>query len=137
MKRNNEKQLSMFYDGGLHKHLSGTGWRPLKKRVTTASVIFFFFLLVSALVFLGWIDAVSLSSYSLQSFVISLSSKLTHLTYHSILVTRNFNGNRKGLLSLSPSLQCCLCKSFFILCNCIAYKQDYDTLLIFFIYKIP
>lgn len=133
MKRNSEKELNMFYNGGLHKHHSGTGWRPLKKRVTTASLIFFFFLLVSALVFLGWIDAVSLSSYSLQSFVISLS-KLTHLTYHSILVTRNFNGNRKGLLSRSPSLECCLCKSFFILCNCIAYKQDYDTLCAYFLH---
>ncbi|KAM4105153.1 hypothetical protein ACJW30_06G211200 [Castanea mollissima] len=57
MKKNNEKQLDMFYNGGLHKNHSGTGWRPLKKRVTTASLIFFFLLLVSALVFLGWIDS--------------------------------------------------------------------------------
>lgn len=112
MKKNNEKQLNMFYNGGLHKHHSGTGWRPLKKRVTTASLIFFFFLLVSDSVFLGWIDSVSLSSCSLQSFALALATYT--FDHHSILVTRTSNGNRKSLLSRSPSLQCCLCKSFLI-----------------------
>ncbi|KAK7834113.1 hypothetical protein CFP56_025063 [Quercus suber] len=42
-------KLNMFYHGG-------TCWLPVKKKVATASVVFIFFLLVSALVFLGWID---------------------------------------------------------------------------------
>ncbi|KAF3956732.1 hypothetical protein CMV_018174 [Castanea mollissima] len=42
-------ELNMFYH-------SGTCWLPVKKKVATASLVFFFFLLVSALVFLGWID---------------------------------------------------------------------------------
>ncbi|KAM3698713.1 hypothetical protein ACB098_06G208000 [Castanea mollissima] len=49
MRRNIEKQTRY-----VPSH-SGTCWRPLKKKVSTASVVFFFFLLVSALVFLGWI----------------------------------------------------------------------------------
>uniref|UniRef100_A0A7N2L0W2 Uncharacterized protein n=1 Tax=Quercus lobata TaxID=97700 RepID=A0A7N2L0W2_QUELO len=51
MRRNNEKQTRYV------PHHSGTSWRPVKKKVSTASVVFIFFLLVSALIH----DSLSLS----------------------------------------------------------------------------
>jgi len=64
MKRNTEKQVrvNMLWTGsGLHRHLTGPRWRRVKKNVATISAIFFFLLLlVCVLLFVGWIDAVSL-----------------------------------------------------------------------------
>ncbi|KAB1205231.1 KDEL motif-containing protein 1 [Morella rubra] len=63
MKRNDEKRVNNFWNGqALLKHFNGSRWLYVKKRAATASVIFFsFFLLVSVLISVGWIDAVSLA----------------------------------------------------------------------------
>ena len=104
MRRNNEKQTRYV------PHHSGTCWRPVKKKVSTASVVFFFFLLVSALVFLGRIDIVSLYSYIFFNPYGILSSALQQLNLHtdyrvdlpySIWVTKTCNGITKKFVSQS------------------------------------
>ena len=62
---------------------SGTCWLPMKKKFATASVVFIFFLLVSALVFLGWVDIVSLYSYIFFNPYSILSSAIQQLNLHT------------------------------------------------------
>uniref|UniRef100_A0A2N9GKX7 Glycosyl transferase CAP10 domain-containing protein n=1 Tax=Fagus sylvatica TaxID=28930 RepID=A0A2N9GKX7_FAGSY len=59
----------------LQKHHTGIFWRPVKKRVATATVIFFFFLLVTVLVFVGWIDASIFSGTSTEKQIQSATKK--------------------------------------------------------------
>ncbi|KAL6290247.1 hypothetical protein ACE6H2_007757 [Prunus campanulata] len=67
------KHLFDFLDvTGLHRHIAGTSWRPLKKRTVTITLIFLLLLLiflVAALVSAGWIDVFMFSgAYSKKSF---------------------------------------------------------------------
>ncbi|XP_004306802.1 PREDICTED: O-glucosyltransferase rumi homolog [Fragaria vesca subsp. vesca] len=72
MKRNNAKHLYDILDGsGLHRHIAGSSWQPLKKRSATFTTIAFLFLLfffVAALVYgAGW-------SVDIDSFIFSGAS---------------------------------------------------------------